>query len=129
VEVQDQLPLDVSAPRLGRQLLEPFRDRLPGRAFDDLRLVTSELVTNGYRHGAGRGWITVQVTWVDDYVRVAVGSLRGRSRPAIAQPGYRGGGGGLGLRIVDILSRDWGVTEHDGQIWVWAHLALDSGTE
>jgi len=125
VEVQEQLPLEPSAARQARSLLEPFRDLLSEDAFDALRLLSSELVANCVQHGGGQGAITVDVRWLEDHVRIRVGCATGAVRPAIVDPGYRHGGGGLGLRIVDRVAREWGVEEEGATTWVWAAIALE----
>jgi anti-sigma regulatory factor (Ser/Thr protein kinase) len=124
VEVVEQLPLEASAAQRARALVEPFRELLSDGAFDVLRLLASELVGNCVRHGGRRGGITVDVKWEGDHVRLAVGCASGPGRPRIVTAGYRGGGGGLGLRLVDRLARQWGVTEAGGQTWVWAEVGV-----
>jgi anti-sigma regulatory factor (Ser/Thr protein kinase) len=92
----------------------------------DAALLVSELVTNSVVHahvGAGRA-LTVDVTRLDDRVRIAVidpGSrLRPRMRPPDRETGY-----GLGLSLVDELCETWGVWQDLGPTCVWCEILLD----
>ena len=75
-----------------------------------LALVVSELVTNAVRH-AGTP-ITLVVTDGDDDVRVEVGD----DGPCFAWPPIEphAENGGLGLKVVEALSREWGVDDRKG---------------
>lgn len=94
--------------------------RQPSReAAERARLVTSELVTNAYRHGAGE--IELRVRLFDDSLRIEVVDEGTDQAPAVReQPGDEVGG--WGLRIVDQLAVQWGVFE--GTTHVWADVAL-----
>lgn len=81
-------------------------------------LVTSELVTNAYRHG--RGAIELRVRPVRDHVVIEVLD-EGSPRDVAIRPGT-GEFGGWGLRIVDQLATEWGV--YEGSTHVWAKLPL-----
>jgi anti-sigma regulatory factor (Ser/Thr protein kinase) len=94
-------------------------------AFEQLRLVVTELVTNCVRHSQGRGTISVEAVSLDGRVHVSVKCPKGESRPHIPSPGSRSGGGGLGLLIVDTLAVDWGVGEEGSNSLVWADIAVD----
>ena len=80
-----------------------------------LALVVSELVTNAVRH-AGTP-ITLVVTDAEDEVRVKVEDNGPCFDWPPAEP--RAGNGGLGLTVVDALSKEWGVDRVGGGCAVW----------
>lgn len=82
-------------------------------------LVSSELVTNAYRHG--RGEIELRLSVHDDRLRIEVIDHGRDAAPAVREQAADGTGG-WGLRIVDQLALQWGVFE--GATHVWADLAL-----
>jgi len=116
------LPPDTTAPGVARRIvasaLTSWRDP------DDAVLVASELVTNAVQHGlppiefnlhlgAGRLRLTVSN---------AVGTTL--SVPRIVAPGADEPGG-RGLAIVETLSTEWGWSDTDRMISVWAEV-IDS---
>jgi two-component sensor histidine kinase len=110
------------APRLARDALTPFSSELTPELLTDLRLVVSELVTNSVQFGPGAP-IFIDLELEED------GSIRG----AVDDGGVSGielidsdpvAANGLGLQIVDALTRNWGVDP--GTTRVWFELAHDS---
>jgi hypothetical protein len=90
--------------------------------WEDLRLLVTEVVTNGVRHGSERGPVSVQVLVGDDSVRVEVSDCgRGFSPPAAPMP-RPDGTGGWGLQLVDRVASSWGVQVGD-TTRVWFELA------
>jgi anti-sigma regulatory factor (Ser/Thr protein kinase) len=88
---------------------------------DQALLLTTELVSNAVKHGAGR-YVAVEASVDDDVVEITVRDsgdcgLRFREHP--------GESGGWGLRIVDALADEWGRSEE--QHSVWFRLALTGG--
>lgn len=112
-EMTLQVESDIQAPRKSRSKLNALRDQLEPR-FEDVLLVVSELVSNSVRHGACDA-VDVKVEAVDDYVRVEV-TDDGEGFELEAPRGE-----GLGLFLVDQLSRSWGVV-NDGRFTVWAEI-------
>jgi anti-sigma regulatory factor (Ser/Thr protein kinase) len=111
------------ARRSVRSLLE---GQIPARAASDAALLVSELVTNSVVHanvGAGRA-LTVEVTTLDDRVRIAVTDPGSRLRPSMLPPDPEIAGG-LGLLLVDELCETWGVWQDLGPTCVWCELLLD----
>jgi anti-sigma regulatory factor (Ser/Thr protein kinase) len=117
------LRCNVSAPSRARAALS----RLDGFGWSlgDVILVASELVTNALRHS---GCTDAQ------FIHVRVRKARDRLLISVADPGHSGrraragypvdlGAGGVGLWVVEQLSRRWG-TERDGGYRVWAELPL-----
>lgn len=103
------------APGQARQAVDSLRGILGERRHDDLRLILSELVTNAVEHSPGKA-ISVHIE-VDES-----GTVRGE----IADEGdgtitVRSAGlelsGGYGMRIVDRLSREWGVKGDNTRVW------------
>ena len=81
--------------------------------WEDLRLLVTELVTNGVRHGSKRGPVTVSVTLSDEKVRVDVSDGgRGFTPPEAPMP-RADGTGGWGLQLVDRVATSWGVKVND----------------
>ena len=105
-----------------RQALDGLSGLLERTVWEDLRLLVTELVTNGVRHGSERGPVTVTVAVGDALVRVDVSdSGRGFSPPAAPMP-HADGTGGWGLQLVDRVATTWGV-KINGMTNVWFELA------
>lgn len=83
---------------------------------DAVRLVVSELATNALVHGQTP--FVVTLSRKADTVRLAVRD--DSDWVASRGPGQALSPGGRGLRIVGILSRDWGVITDTGSKTVWA---------
>lgn len=101
----------VSGWRLGLS-----QDRL-----DDIRLLTSEVVTNALRHTSGA--CTVCVRWTGTKVRVEVTDRD----PALPQPANGGlyEESGKGLTLVAALSVAWGAEPCVAGKTVWFEVAPD----
>ena len=91
--------------------------------WEDLRLLVTELVTNGVRHGSSeRGPVSMTVTVDERKVRVEVSDGgRGFSPPSAPMP-HRDGSGGWGLQLVDRVASSWGV-DIDDTTCVWFELS------
>lgn len=115
--------------RPGREAIPAARQAMDGLAgllerptWDDLRLLVTELVTNGVRHGSERGTVEVAVTLNNETVRVEVSDTgRGFSPPEAPMP-RNDGSGGWGLQLVDRVAESWGVKVGD-RTCVWFELA------
>jgi len=95
------------------------RRKVPEQTRETAVLVSSDLVTNAFRHGEGK--IELRVAVLEDRVRIEVIDSGHRQVPAVRQQ-QPDETGGWGLRIVDQLAMQWGVFE--GTTHVWADLAL-----
>lgn len=87
----------------------------------DAELLTSELVTNAVLHAGTE--LTVTVAVADDKAEVGVADRSHtlpRQRPAGAKAED-----GRGLRLVEMVSRDWGVVDTAGGKQVWFRLDVD----
>jgi serine/threonine-protein kinase RsbW len=96
---------------------------LPDQARDDAMLVLSELVSNAVRHAAPlpSGGITVHWSVRSDVVHLDVTDGGARTRPQ-AGVAALSSFSGRGLDIVRIVSRQWGVTEGQESVTVWADV-------
>lgn len=103
------------APRVSRSRLAAIKDALEP-VYDDVAVVTSELVTNSVRYGRGSDEIRVAVTTSHDKVRIEVSD----AGPCFNKDSSRNGG--MGLDIVRRIADSWGI-EHNGR-WctVWAEI-------
>jgi anti-sigma regulatory factor (Ser/Thr protein kinase) len=123
---QDLLALDrdtSAVPTARAWLAEFLRDHdIHGAICDDATLIASEMVTNALRHGTGGVVIRVALTPGRE-IRLAV-TDSGDGMPQV-QPKDPSRVGGLGLRIVEEIADDWGVSKFPGGTTVWAVLGLD----
>ena len=112
-------PEAIPAARKAMDGLDGMLDR---PVWEDLRLLVTELVTNGVRHGSERGPVTVLVRVGKKDVRVEVSDGgRGFSPPSAPMP-RDDGTGGWGLQLVDRVASSWGV-QVNGATCVWFELA------
>jgi anti-sigma regulatory factor (Ser/Thr protein kinase) len=92
---------------------------------DPVRLVASELATNAVVHAQTP--FTLTLAERADAVTVSVEDARPGLVPHL-DPFGTPGEHGHGLRIVDLLSQDWGVsTDAEGAKQVWASFAIRRG--
>jgi serine/threonine-protein kinase RsbW len=115
------LPRNPGAAIEARRFVERLLRRrgVPEQGLENALLVSSELVSNAYRHGEGN--IELRLDVLDDHLRIEVID-EGRDRaPAVREQGADETGG-WGLQIVDQLALQWGVFE--GTTHVWADVSL-----
>uniref|UniRef100_A0AAU2JSC8 ATP-binding protein n=1 Tax=Streptomyces sp. NBC_00049 TaxID=2903617 RepID=A0AAU2JSC8_9ACTN len=88
----------------------------------DAGLLVAELAANAVTHGRvpGRDF-ELRLTLLEGVLRVEVSDARRDRRPAVLPHGYQAESG-YGLRIVDALAVDWGVTDRLIGKTVWAEL-------
>src|SRR3954468_20390750 len=88
----------------------------------NVQLVVSELVTNSVRHADAPvdAVITVRAEVRGDILRLEVADRGDGGSIAPRAPDLHDGGG-FGLRVVEVLSRRWGVSRGAGTC-VWAEL-------
>lgn len=105
-----------------RQALDGLSGLVERPLWEDLRLLVTELVTNGVRHGSERGPVAVQVSVADERVRVEVSDAGRGFSPGAAPMPRPDGTGGWGLQLVDRVAASWGVRVN-GRTCVWFELA------
>jgi anti-sigma regulatory factor (Ser/Thr protein kinase) len=116
------LPLAPQASAQARRLLDEFDEQIPRDVLNDLRVVTSELVSNAVRHsGTDTGQIELRITPLTTCVRVEIIDPGPGFFPAVYEPSARESG--WGLYLVDRLTTRWGVEFNDGA-HVWAEVPL-----
>jgi two-component sensor histidine kinase len=116
-----RLPPDVRAPGIARGQLGALADELNASDLQALELSVTEIVTNSVRHAGlsadDEVWVRV---WVQDNALRAQIRDPGRCFPATPTDGKEPGLG-LGLRIVDALTRRWGIERNGGTV-VWLEM-------
>lgn len=114
-----------SAPRAAREAAETCCEGLSAGAMQTVRLLVTELVSNGVRHaGATRDPILVRFAVDARSVRVAVTDHGPGFEPRIGHPGT-GAESGYGLFLVDRMADSWGAS-NDGAMTVWFELRRNS---
>jgi anti-sigma regulatory factor (Ser/Thr protein kinase) len=123
------LPADLQAARVVRGTLDALRPLLPAGSAQDVRLLTSELVTNAVKHsGLVPGdHLEVRATASSDRVRVEV---VGGERPFAAepQPPPHTDPGGWGLLLVSGISDLWGTRRTAKGTAVWFEVGGQRST-
>jgi anti-sigma regulatory factor (Ser/Thr protein kinase) len=124
-----EVAMDAKAPGVARRIVSTcLAESVVPLTLEHARLIVSELVTNSLRHSGVP--IGEQM-----YVRIHV--WHDRCRLEVQDSGHEGvvgmrpfdalGGGGLGLRLVEQLSEEWGVIRRaGGPTRVWAQLSRTS---
>ncbi|MFE2553870.1 ATP-binding protein [Streptomyces sp. NPDC059355] len=89
---------------------------------EDAERIVAEFTANAVVHGhaAGRDF-ELKLTLFAGVLRIEVSDARRERRPAL-RPHADQAEGGYGLRIVDAVAADWGVTERMIGKTVWAEL-------
>jgi anti-sigma regulatory factor (Ser/Thr protein kinase) len=92
-------------------------------ARDDAMLVLSELVSNAVRHAAPLPSGDIRVRWEvqDDLLHIEITDGGAGTRPH-ASVAALSALGGRGLDIVRSVSSQWGVTEGEDSVTVWAEV-------
>lgn len=116
-----RLRCDAWAPSLAREEIRQLD--LDDAAQADAALVVSELVTNAVRHSGCDATDEIEVTVEPSPTGVVISVWDiGRSGTAPAPRDTDFAAGGLGLRVVEALSRRWGTDADHGRR-VWAEIA------
>lgn len=96
---------------------------VPEDTRDDAMLVLSELVSNAVRHAAPLPSGEIRVKWEvrDDALHIEITDGGAGTRPH-ASVAALSALGGRGLDIVRTVSSQWGVTEGEDSVTVWAEV-------
>ncbi|THA36984.1 ATP-binding protein [Streptomyces sp. A1547] len=89
---------------------------------EDAERILAEFTANAVTHGrtAGRDF-ELRLTLLEGVLRIEVSDARRERRPVLLPHAYQAEGG-YGLRIVDAVAVDWGVTDRLIGKTVWAEL-------
>ena len=119
IRVGLRLPRGSHAAASGRHALEPLKDELDGRLFEDVRLLISEVVTNSVRHADSPpdDVVELEIFVAHDCVRVEVAD-GGSGFEAIPHLPTRDQASGWGLHLVARMSDRWGV-RRNSRTRVW----------
>jgi len=110
------------APAMARDAISQLEGVLDPQLLEDLRLVTSELVTNAVRHGGRVSDLLLRVDARATLVLVEVEDGGPGFVPVYPpEPGERSG---WGLCLVDRLAERWGVAVGGVGTKVWAELPV-----
>lgn len=112
------LAADVGSVPMARELMADRLRELALPSLDIVLVLTSELVTNAVRHGAGP--VELRLTLSSEAIRVEVQDQSGQ-RPVLRAPD-RETISGRGLLLVDALSGAWGVEPAGTGKTVWFRL-------
>jgi anti-sigma regulatory factor (Ser/Thr protein kinase) len=117
---------DDAPTRARRSVRSELEGRIPATTASDAALLVTELVTNSVVHAnvGPRRALTVEVTTLDDRLRISVIDPGSHLRPCVLPPDPETPGG-LGLLLVDELCERWGVRQDLGPTCVWCELLLD----
>ena len=123
--VSVSVPHERTGVRIARHA---FADELeaagvPAEDREDAMLVLSELVSNAVKHAAPLPSGEIRVRWevADEVLHIEITDGGAGTRPH-AGVAALSSLGGRGLDIVRSVSTQWGVTEGDGSVTVWAEV-------
>ncbi len=117
---------DDAPTRARKSVSSQLEGHIPATTVSDAAPLVSELVANSVVHAdvGPRRALTVDVTTLDDRLRIAVTDPGSRLRPCMLPPDPETPGG-LGLLLVDELSDTWGVWQDLGPTCVWCEPLFD----
>jgi PAS domain S-box-containing protein len=120
--VRVQLASRPDAPSLAREAVGELSGALRPESIEELKLLTTELVTNSCLHVDGDEPIALELEVVGDIVRVVVTDGGSGFEPRVQESDLFSESG-RGLFIVDALADRWGVDAGE-RTRVWAELDL-----
>lgn len=112
-KIEPQLEGPAQARRI---IAEELASRVPAAVLDDVKLMVSELVTNGIVHGSTEPGAPVMLDLLVN------GQIRCRvldQGPGFAARAGRDGPGGWGLQVVEQLADRWGMQRSPQHTEVW----------
>ena len=125
-DVKVELPRNLDAPGMARAAVsDELADRVDGDHLANVRLLVSELVTNGVKYG-GDGPVLLEVTTDRERLRAEIVDSGGGFEP-VARDGDLERPGGWGLHLVDELADRWGTYEGSTHVWFEIDLEPRSG--
>lgn len=122
-----QVPHGTTGVRRARHAVEEQLSAagVPAAVRADAVLVLSELVSNSVRHAAPLPGGEIGVRWsvTPEVVHLEITDGGSSTRP-LASVAAMTSVGGRGLDIVRGISREWGVTEGEDSVTVWADVPV-----
>ena len=115
-----ELPRTPEAPSMARAAVSDLGERLDDERLADVRLLVSELVSNGVKYG-GDGPVRLELRERDGVLRTEIVDSGDGFRPK-ARDGDLHRPGGWGLHLVEHLTDRWGT--HEGSTHVWFEIDL-----
>ena len=119
-ELRVELPPTTEAPSLARKALEDLNGSLDPAVLSDVRLLVSELVTNGVKYG-GDGPVRLEIHAGPQRVRAEIIDQGVGFTPKVRDDDLDKVGG-WGLHLVENLTDRWGT--HEGSTHVWFEIEL-----
>jgi serine/threonine-protein kinase RsbW len=112
-----------AAARARRVMIQELDGRVPVNVLDDAALLLTELVANGVRHGGADAdsALHVRIEARPPALHVEVANPDHGPAGVRRRPPDLGGGGGLGLAIVERVASRWGVRD-EPRTAVWFEL-------
>ena len=106
------------------RVVETASELLRDERLAELRLVTSEVITNAVRHGGSGEPVRVRALVTEDFLCVKVTDAGPgiAPRPRATAPADDGG---FGLVLVESLTRRWGMTREEGRTRIWFEFDFD----
>jgi anti-sigma regulatory factor (Ser/Thr protein kinase) len=120
VDLSVDLPRTPEAPYLARRALDELDGRVEASVLPDVRLLVSELVTNGVKYG-GEGPVRLEIEASEDHLRAEIID-QGVGFTPVARSDDLEKVGGWGLHLVEQLTSKWGT--HEGSTHVWFEIDL-----
>jgi anti-sigma regulatory factor (Ser/Thr protein kinase) len=123
VQVREEIRSGPQAPAQARRLVDSLTDSVPAPVLDEVRLITSELVTNSYKHAGNPPGHPIEVTLQlrADHLRLevidrSVFDPTPETSTELREVKW-------GLVILDRIADRWGRISEGG---IWAEFRLDS---
>lgn len=111
----------LEGPAQARQIIaEELATRVPATVLEDVKLMVSELVTNGIVHGSTEGDAALMLDLqVNGEIRCRVLDHGDGFAAGAAGARHNGSGGGWGLHVVEQLADRWGLQRSSQRTEVW----------
>jgi anti-sigma regulatory factor (Ser/Thr protein kinase) len=123
LQVREEIGNGPHAPAQARRLVDSLVDNVPAPILDEVRLITSELVTNSYKHAGNPPGHPIEVTLQLHSDRVRLEVLDRSVFDPTPETSTELREVKWGLVILDRIADSWGRISEGG---IWAEFRLDS---